>query len=342
MLLFLLIPVIASLVIFILPNEWSLKGAFSILVAAINLVIAIKLYNTDAAFTLPWAGGWGFALSLRLYHFSNLMITSAAIFGFLISLYSLHFMKGKEKTSQFYAYFLLTLAQVNGVLMADNLILMLFFWEGLLLTMFGFIIIGGAGSFSTAVKAFIINGLADLCLMVGIGLTGTLAGTYMTSAISLPVEGLGSLAFLLMMIGAIAKAGAMPFHSWIPNAATDAPLPFMAFIPGSLEKIVGIYLLSRICLNIFKFDHTTWLSTLLMIIGAVTILLAVMMALVQKDYKKLLSYHAISQVGYMILGIGTAVPAGMIGGIFHMINNAIYKDALFLSGGSGRKTDRHN
>jgi NADH-quinone oxidoreductase subunit L len=104
-----------------------------------------------------------------------------------------------------------------------------------------------------------------------------------------------------------------------------------------LEKIVGIYFLSRIYLNIFKFDHTTWLSTLLMIIGAVTILLAVMMALVQKDYKKLLSYHAISQVGYMILGIGTAVPAGIIGGLFHMINNAIYKDALFLSGGSVEK-----
>ncbi len=338
LLLFLLIPAIASLILFIIPNKGILKGLFSALIATINLIIAIKLYSTAANVSIPWAGGWGFAFSLRLDHFSNFMITSAAIFGFLISIYSLSFMKGREKTTQFYVYFLLTLAQVNGVLMADNLILMLFFWEGLLFTLFGFIIIGGAESFKTAVKAFVINGVADLCLMVGIGLTGYLAGTYNMSAISLSaVDGIGSLAFILMMIGAIAKAGAMPFHSWIPNAAKDAPLPFMAFIPGSLEKILGIYLLSRICLNIFKLDHTSWLSTLLMVIGAVTILLAVMMALVQKDFKKLLSYHAISQVGYMILGIGTAVPAGIIGGLFHMINNAIYKDALFLSGGSVEK-----
>jgi NADH-quinone oxidoreductase subunit L len=74
-----------------------------------------------------------------------------------------------------------------------------------------------------------------------------------------------------------------------------------------------------------------------MVVGAVTIILAVMMALVQKDYKRLLSYHAISQVGYMVLGIGTALPIGIVGGIFHMINNAIYKSCLFLTGGAVEK-----
>ena len=74
-----------------------------------------------------------------------------------------------------------------------------------------------------------------------------------------------------------------------------------------------------------------------MIVGAVTILFAVMMALVQKDYKRLLSYHAISQVGYMILGIGTAVPAGIIGGLFHMMNHAMYKSACSSPAGSVEK-----
>jgi len=76
---------------------------------------------------------------------------------------------------------------------------------------------------------------------------------------------------------------------------------------------------------------------MLMIIGALTIIFAVMMALVQKEYKRLLSYHAISQVGYMILGIGTCVPAGIIGGLFHMVNNALYKSCLFLTAGSVEK-----
>ena len=81
-------------------------------------------------------------------------------------------------------------------------------------------------------------------------------------------------------------------------------------------------------------DSHSWVSLMLMIIGCVTIVAAVMMALVQKDYKRLLSYHAISQVGYMILGIGTCLPVGIIGGLFHMINNALYKSCLFLTGGA--------
>jgi NADH-quinone oxidoreductase subunit L len=333
----LLIPAVSALIVFLLPKKWMFRELFTVAIAILNLVIALSLFGKDLSLTFPWGGGWGFAFDLKVNSFNSFVLTASAGFGVLISLYSMYFMEGKAKLSQFYAYVLLTLAQVNGVLLSDNLILMLFFWEGLLLTLFGFIIIGGEHSFSTAVKAFIINGLADLCMVAGIGLTGYLAGTYSMSSISLPVGGLASLAFVLLMIGAIAKAGAMPFHSWIPNAAIDAPLPFMAFIPASLEKLVGIYFLSKICLNLFKLDPSSWLSTLLMIIGAVTILLAVMMALIQKDFKKLLSYHAISQVGYMILGIGTAVPAGIIGGIFHMINNAMYKEGLFLSGGCVEK-----
>ena len=129
----------------------------------------------------------------------------------------------------------------------------------------------------------------------------------------------------------------MPFHSWIPDAAIDADLPFMALFPAALEKLLGIYFLARISLEMFKLTPTSWISTLMMIIGSITIIFAVMMALIQKDYKRLLSYHAISQVGYMILGIGTAVPIGIVGGLFHMINHAMYKSGLFLTAGSIEK-----
>ena len=90
-------------------------------------------------------------------------------------------------------------------------------------------------------------------------------------------------------------------------------------------------------LDLFVLTPESWVSPVMMWIGAATILLAVMMALVQKDYKKLLAYHAISQVGYMILGIGTALPIGIVGGLFHMVNNAIYKSSLFLSAGAVEK-----
>ena len=246
-------------------------------------------------------------------------------------------MFNRDNKNQFYSYLLISLGLVNGAVLADNLVVLLFFWEGLLLTLFGIIAIGRKDAWKTAVKALIIVGITDLCMMLGIALVYHIAGTLTISKLSIPLTGISSAAFILLMIGAISKAGAMPFHSWIPDAAIDAPLPFMAFLPASLEKLLGIYLLARISLNMFKLVPSHWLTLLLMIIGAVTILFAVMMALVQKDYKRLLSYHAISQVGYMVMGIGTGLPAGIVGGLFHMINHAMYKSCLFLTGGSVEK-----
>jgi NADH:ubiquinone oxidoreductase subunit 5 (subunit L)/multisubunit Na+/H+ antiporter MnhA subunit len=279
----------------------------------------------------------GLGILFRLDHFSVFIAGAILAFAALVAIYSLVFMKGKESAGQFWLYLLLTVVMSVGAVLANNLILFLFCWEGLLLTQFGLIAIGGRDSFKTAVKAFVIVGVTDLCLMAGLAMTGFLAGTFVMSEISLPVLGWPALAFILLMIGALAKAGAMPFHSWIPDAAKDAPLPFMAFVPGALEKLLGIYFLTRISLELFKLTPNSSLSYLLMIIGGLTIILAVAMALIQKDFKKLLSYHAISQVGYMVLGIGTGVPAGIVGGLFHMINNALYKSCLFLTGGAVEK-----
>ncbi|MFC1806432.1 proton-conducting transporter membrane subunit, partial [Planctomycetota bacterium] len=146
--------------------------------------------------------------------------------------------------------------------------------------------------------------------------------------------GLGAVAFLLIFAGAIAKAGAMPLHTWIPSSSEGAPLPVMAFLPASLDKLLGICLLARAALQFFT---VTWeLQLVVMIVGAVTVLGAVMMAMIQHDLRKLLAFHAVSQVGYMVLGIGTLTLVGVIGGLFHMLNHAIYKCCLFLMAGSVR------
>ena len=334
---FILIPLIVGALVFILPKRArEACGIIALLATIADFLIAAFLFNKEAICTIPWAG-FGMDFSLRLNHFSGFIILAASFFSLLVVIYSLSFFKGKDNSKQFYMYFLASLSFVNGAVLANNLIMLLFFWEGLLLTLFGMIAMGGRTAFKTATKAFVIVAVSDLCMMAGIALTGYLAKTLVISEINLPLGSLGSLAFILLVIGAISKAGSMPFHSWIPDAAEDAPLPFMAILPASLEKLLGIYFLARICLEMFKFTPDSWLSTLLMVIGAVTIFLAVMMALVQKNYKKLLSYHAISQVGYMILGIGTAIPIGIVGGLFHMLNHALYKSCLFLTAGSVEK-----
>ncbi len=336
-----LMPVAAGLVCLLISDRAKMvKEWITILVAAANLVVAILLFGKVADFTYPWIETWGISFSLRLYQFSSFIVLASAGFGLLIAIYSAASMKGKPKLRSYYSYVLITLGFVDGAVLANNLILLLVFWEGLLLVLYGMIALGGPNSretSKTAVKAFVIAGVTDLCMMAGIIILIGLAATSTMSDIRVSASGLGAFAFVLIMIGAISKAGSMPFHSWIPDAAVDAPLTFMAFVPAALEKLLGIYLLARVSLDFFAIQPGSGLSLTMMIIGCVTILLAVGMALVQKDYKRLLSFHAISQVGYMILGIGTALPIGIVGGLFHMINHAMYKSGLFLSAGSVEK-----
>jgi formate hydrogenlyase subunit 3/multisubunit Na+/H+ antiporter MnhD subunit len=151
------------------------------------------------------------------------------------------------------------------------------------------------------------------------------------------MTGLSVFAFILFACAAFAKAGAMPFHSWIPDTAEHAPTSVVAYLPASVDKLLGIYLLARI--SLYLFNLTGGMMLLLLIVGAFTIIAAVMMALVQHDLKRLLSYHAVSQVGYMVLGVGTLNPIGVAGGLFHMVNHAIYKGCLFLCSGSVEKRE---
>jgi formate hydrogenlyase subunit 3/multisubunit Na+/H+ antiporter MnhD subunit len=330
-----LLPALASVLVLAVPKGVKLvREAVSLLASAGVLALAIGLFRVRTLeLRLPWMGG-GADFELRLFHFSSFILLALAGFLILITLYSTAKMKDHPRVREFYFYLLLTAAMANGAVLSDNFVPLVFFWEGLLVTLYLLISTGGKLSHRTAVKALMISGLCDFSMLLGIGLLWSLSGSLTLSQISVKPEGLGALAFIMMMIGAVGKAGAMPFHTWIPDAAIDAPVVFMAFLPAAFEKLLGIYLLARVTLDFFHLEKGSGMSLLLMIVGAATIVLAVMMALIQKDFKRLLSYHAVSQVGYMILGIGTAVPIGIAGGLFHMINHAMYKCGLFLSAGS--------
>lgn len=327
-------PVIFAVLSLLAPARFArLKGALLLLGFGGNLVMNIIVCGRPLTYFHSWAG-WGVDFSLKLAHFSSFILMCAAILTFLVALYTTVFAKGKAYAKPLYAGMLLTIAMVNGAVMANNLMVLLFFWEAILITMFGMIMFGGKEAYHTSVKALVIAGATDLCMMLGIGIAAHLAGTMDMDGVRLPIEGWGAVAFVLLVIGAISKAGSMPFHTWIPDAAKDAPTPFMPFLPGALEKLLGIYLLVRVTVDLFDFQHGSAMSLAMMILGACTILFAVMMALIQRDFKRLLSYHAVSQVGYMILGIGTGLPVGIIGGLFHMLNNAVYKCCLFLTAGA--------
>ncbi len=258
-----------------------------------------------------------------------------AIAGFfaLILVYSFKFIKGKPQVAQYYVYITLTALAAIGTALTNNLILLLVCWGFLGLTLYLLIAMGNDDASLAAKKTFIIVGGTDALMLFGIGIIYYMTGTFQMDGIKLELNSnLAILAYLCLAIACFAKAGAMPFHSWIPDCAKSAPIPVVAFLPASLDKLLGIYLLTRISLNLFTMNQA--LNIFLMITGAFTIIAGVMMAMVQHNMKRLLGYHAVSQVGYMVLGIGTGNPIGIAGGIFHMLNNTVYKSCLFLTAGN--------
>ena len=273
---------------------------------------------------------------VKLDSLNSFVILAIGLFSILTIIYSFKFMKGRQKLTQYYIYIILTAIASVLTVLANNLILLLVFWGFLGLTLYLLINMGGDNASLVAKKTFIIVGGSDALMLLGICIIYLLSGTFQMDQIKIslltPHSQLPTLAYLCLAIACFAKAGAMPFHSWIPDCAESAPVPVVAYLPASLDKLLGIYLLARISLDLFAMNEA--MNILLMLIGAFTIVAAVMMALIQHNMKRLLGYHAVSQVGYMVLGIGTGNPIGIAGGIFHMLNHAVYKSCLFLTAGN--------
>ncbi len=273
----------------------------------------------------------------QLFRFDNLanfVGLFVGVFSLLTIIYSIGFMKGKKGLVRYYLYMILTCLASLGAVFTKNFILFMVFWGFLGFLLYLLIGFGqNKRSSYTAKKTFIIIGGTDAFMLLGLALVFYLSGTLQMDKISIGFDSkLAVWAYLCLAIGAFAKAGVMPFHTWIPDTAEDAPTPVTAFLPASLDKLLGIYFLYRISIEMFQMNQA--MNTMLLAVGSFTIVAAVMMALVQHDLKRLLGYHAVSQVGYMVLGIGTANPVGIAGGLFHMLNHAIYKACLFLSSGS--------
>ncbi|MFH1594648.1 MAG: proton-conducting transporter membrane subunit [Candidatus Omnitrophota bacterium] len=279
-------------------------------------------------------------ISAQLFRFDNLSIFVGifiAFFSALTIFYSFGFMRKRGGQIGYYLCIILTLATSLGAVFSNNLILFVVFWGFLGFLLYLLIGYGQKERTSyTAKKAFIIIGGTDAFMLLGLAFVWHIAGSFDMDKLSIALDSrLATSAYLCLAVGAFAKAGAMPFHTWVPDMAEDAPTSVTAFLPASLDKLLGIYLLVRISLDIFVMNQT--MNTFLLAIGSITIVAAVMMALVQHDLKRLLGYHAVSQVGYMVLGIGTGNPIGIAGGLFHMLNNAVYKSCLFMSGGAIEK-----
>jgi len=319
-----LVSIIAGLFILALPNRFRRVVEFFSLLTSIYLFIAgIKIF-----FAAPLNAGY-----LYVDNLSRFIVPAIGFFGFLVTLYSLKSMSGYKSVSSYYAYIIWTIGVSILAAVSNNIVILLVSWGFLGFTLYMLINIAGPRAAAISKKTFIIIGGSDSLMILGFGMMWLMTKSLNLSDMRIDITAPMALwSFLLVAAGAFAKAGAMPFHTWIPETAQEAPISVTAFLPASLDKLLGIYLLARLTLNVFVLNSFTY--AILMVIGSITIIAAVMMALIQHDFKKLLGYHAVSQVGYMVLGLGTGNPIGIVGALFHMLNNAIYKCCLFLSAGN--------
>ena len=330
-----LLPLICGLLGYLINR---LRTEFNFLGFVLTLFFTTQLFIITRTEVISQTMATIFGIDFRFYidSLAGFILLFNAIFAFLVWLYSLKAMSKKPRERVYYFYIALTLSAVNGVVITGNFLFLLLFWNILVFALYGILLVGKKDSSFAARKAVTIIGVSDFIMMLGIVILFIKVGN-----INFPAEPRILLSgpwfiasYIFIMIGAIAKAGAMPLHTWIPEAAKVVPASTMAYIPASLDKLMGIYLLVRVSYFFFDITSSMPLRIILMIIGAVTIVAAVAMAMVQKDAMRLLSFHAVSQVGYMVLGIGTGIPVGIAGGLFHMLNHSIYKACLFLSAGS--------
>jgi len=336
------VPAIAGGLCLLIPRRVKVvREAIALGALTWAFVEALQLFGQwPLSFTREWValGDLTIQFDLLLSHFSAFVLVFLGLFGLGVTVYSISWLSEKHDGRRFYALLLLTVAASAGAALSNSLLLLLIFWEALTAILFFFVNTGlkqGEAS-EGAAKSFVMLGLSDAALFFAVCLIWVRYGTLSMDQLKIFVgDGPTSAIYILMMVGAITKAGAMPFHTWVPALGKGAPTPVMALLPASIDKLLGIYLLARLSLDIFNIGPG--MQLVLMVIGAVTILGAVLMALVQHDLKVLLSYHAVSQVGYMVLGIGTGVPIGIAGGLFHMLNNAIYKTLLFFGAGAIEK-----
>lgn len=322
------IPLLAGVVCLALPGRWERARAWLTVAASVATLLAVWPLFVGAG-QAQVLDGW---LLLRVDALSAFVLLAAAVFALLIAVYSLDYMRGKDGQRLYYACLLSSLAFSAGVFLANDLVLLVACWGLLAVTLYLMIGVAGPRASAAAKKTFIIVGGSDTLLLLGTALLYVHHGSTRMDAGAVSLDSAADyIAFLCFGAAAFAKAGAVPLHTWLPDCGEKAHAPVTAYLPASLDKLLGIYLLARVVMSLFSI--TDGMNTLLMLLGAITILSAAMMALVQRDLKRLLAYCAVGQVGYILLGIGTGTALGLAAALFHMLNHAIYKSCLFLGAG---------
>ena len=269
---------------------------------------------------------------------TSFMLVTINLVSFLVTIYSVSYMEKYTDKYRFYTLFMLMLAGMNGIIVTGDLFNLFVFLEIASIASYALVAFGTeAEELEASFKYAVMGSVASSFVLLGIALVYSYTSTLNMADISLVLSGkpantIVGFIVVLFLAGFGLKAALVPFHAWLPDAHPSAPASISAMLSGVLIKVLGVYAIIRIFFNLIGVN-TVILATL-MFLGAVSMLAGVILALSQWDFKRLLAYHSISQIGYVILGIGLGTPLGILGGLFHLFNHSIFKSLLFLNSGA--------
>jgi multicomponent Na+:H+ antiporter subunit D len=246
-----------------------------------------------------------------------------------------HIIREGDRQFNFLNLVLLILAGTNGVVMVRDIFSLYVFIEITAVTTFTLIAFyKKPEALEGAFKYIVMSVVASVLMLSGIALVMLISGGMGFDAINRalrasPHSFLISFAIAVFISGLLIKSGLMPFHGWLPDAYAEAPAPVTILLAGIVTKTVGLYTLIRFAGAVFSFQHAT--QHVLMLVGAASIVLGAVLAAMQSDMKRMLAYSSISQMGYVVLSLGTGTTLGMTGAVFQLFHHTIFKSLLFIN-----------
>ena len=286
--------------------------------------------------TWSWLPQLGIDFSFRLDSLALLFALLISGIGTLIYIYAYYYLNPKNSLSKLYFLLMLFMAAMLGISLSNNLLILLVFWE--LTSISSFLLVGYWSNYEAAQRgsrmALTITGMGGLAMLGGFVLLGQITGTYQIDQILTMTEQIQSHALfvptlLLILLGAFTKSAQFPFHFWLPNAMA-APTPVSAYLHSATMVKAGLFLVARL-LPIFA--GAALFHNIVTFVGLFTLCMAAFFAIFKEDLKGLLAYSTISHLGLIMCLLGIGSPLAVAAAIFHIINHATFKAALFMIAG---------
>jgi len=347
---FIAVPLVVAFVLPIFSSKGKVFAMFLAQLVTVSLLVLAII--SIGQYRVYEVGNWSIPLGINLVldGLSSLLLLAIGVVSAAAMLFSVRYMDQYTAKAKYLSLFLLMVAGMNGVVLSGDIFNLFVFLEIASIASYALVGFGCEHEeLEASFKYMVLGSVASMFVLFGVGVvygnTGSLNMAYISRSIQETGMNPGlAFALALFMTGFGLKAALVPFHAWLPDAHPSAPAPISAMLSGVLIKALGVYALIRIIFNVFGISVS--ISWVLITLGVLSMVVGVFLAVGQWDFKRLLAYHSISQMGYVILGIGMGAlilsrngdvkwaALAILGGLFHLVNHAVFKSLLFLTSGS--------